>query len=165
MTETDMPLFTIEEVLEVTSARLLTRDSHRLRDNVHRVSTDSRDVGHGDLFIALKGERFDGHEFVEMALQQGAVGAVVESTYRLPASLQKDGTRSSRVRGCPQSLVVLGVQDPLLAYQQLATYHRSRFKIPVVAVTGSNGKTTTKEMVACVLEERWSRVEDRGESE
>jgi UDP-N-acetylmuramoyl-tripeptide--D-alanyl-D-alanine ligase len=162
MTEADMPLFTIEEVLEVTSARLLTRDSHRLRDNVRRLSTDSRDVGRGDLFIALKGERFDGHEFVEMALQQGAVGAVVESTYRLPASLQKEVTPSSRARARPRPPLVLGVQDPLLAYQQLATYHRSRFNIPVVAVTGSNGKTTTKEMVARVFEERWSVLKTEG---
>jgi UDP-N-acetylmuramoyl-tripeptide--D-alanyl-D-alanine ligase len=157
-TDTEMPLFTIEEVLEVTSARLLAGEC--LQEKIRRLSTDSRTVGPGDLFVALAGERYDGHAFVGPALRQGAVGAVVQSAYRLPAALQE---RRGAMRGRERSrLCLIGVQDPLLAYQQLATYHRSRFNIPVVAVTGSNGKTTTKEMVARVLAERWCVLKTEG---
>lgn len=142
-----MPLFTVEEVLEVTSAHVLSGgDLRSLRGGIRRVRTDSREIGRGDLFVALKGERVDGHQFVAAALERGAVGAIVQDRYRFPASATAPG------RSVP---LLLGVADPLLAYQQLAAYRRSRFRIPVVAVTGSNGKTTTKEMVAKVLAERW----------
>ena len=160
-TDTEMPLFTVEEVLEVTSARLLTGENLHLREKIRRLSTDSRMVGPGDLFVALTGERYDGHAFVGSALRQGAVGAVVESAYRMPGSLQERsrGAFRGRERSRP---CLIGVPDPLLAYQQLAVYHRSRFNIPIVAVTGSNGKTTTKEMVASVLTERWSVLKTEG---
>lgn len=150
-----MPLFTVEEVLEVTSAKLLAGDLHRVRHKIERLSTDSRKASHGDLFVALRGERFDGHDFVEAALRQGAIGALVAAQYRTASSLKPlltDGRLSRRGKPSP---FILAVPDPLLAYQQLAAYHRMRFSIPIVAVTGSNGKTTTKEMVARVLEERY----------
>ncbi|HJU04453.1 MAG TPA: UDP-N-acetylmuramoyl-tripeptide--D-alanyl-D-alanine ligase [Nitrospiraceae bacterium] len=155
------PLFTVEEVVEVTSAHVMTPDSHRLRDKIRRVSTDSRDVRPGDLFVALKGERYDGHEFVDAAFRQGAMGAVVGPGYRLPTSFPPLRAGSSRRphRGPP---LVLSVHDPLFAYQQLSTHHRNRFDMPVVAVTGSNGKTTTKEMIARVLDERWSVLKTEG---
>lgn len=145
-----MPLFTVEEVLEITSAHVLSGGSpRRLRGGIRRVCTDSRETGRGDLFVALKGERVDGHQFVASALERGAVGAIVQARYRFPASATSPG------RSVP---LLLAVVDPLMAYQQLAAHHRSRFRIPVVAVTGSNGKTTTKEMVAKVLAERWPRT-------
>jgi UDP-N-acetylmuramoyl-tripeptide--D-alanyl-D-alanine ligase len=150
----DMSLFTIEEVLEVTSARLLLGDSTGLRRKIHRLCSDSREVRSGDLFVAFKGDHFDGHEFVERALQKGAIGALIESGSAAASSL-----KSWRAAPVP---FVLAVPDALLAYQQLATYHRSRFHIPIVAVTGSNGKTTTKEMVARVLEERWKVLVTEG---
>ena len=142
-----MPLFTIEEVLEITSARPLSPgDGRRVGRGVERISTDSREVQSGDLFVALQGDRYDGHAFVEEALRKGAVGAVV-ARQRSPAG---------------EGRLILEVEDTLQAYQQLAAYHRSRFDIPVVAVTGSNGKTTTKEMVAGVLAERGSVLKTEG---
>ena len=149
-----MPLFTVEEVLEITSARVLSDDDHRRpRGTIRRVCTDSRGVRHGDLFVALKGERFDGHQFVDAALRRGAVAAVVQdrSMITAPARSRSPGRR-----------VLLGVPDTLVAYQQLAAHHRSRFRIPVVAVTGSNGKTTTKDMIANVLSERWTVLKTEG---
>lgn len=96
-----------------------------------RVTTDSRDVRPGDLFFALKGDRFDGHDFVAQVLAQGAVAAVT--------SVPGEGAR-------------LVVQDTLLALGLLAAFWRARFAAtPVIAVTGSNGKTTTKEMLASIL--------------
>lgn len=152
-----MSLFTAEEIREITGARVLAGEIFHLRGaGIRRVVTDSREVRQGDLFVALRGERFDGHQFVESACRRGAVGALVQEHYKVPPGLRR-GT--GKRRPAPW---VLGIPAPLLAYQQLAAHHRSRFSIPLVAVTGSNGKTTTKDMVACVLEERWEVLKTEG---
>jgi UDP-N-acetylmuramoyl-tripeptide--D-alanyl-D-alanine ligase len=149
-----MPLFIVDEIREIASARLLTGWEARVaKQGIRRLCTDSRDIGTGDLFVAIKGERMDGHEFVLAALKKGAVGALVQDDYRLPPSVQQRAARGP---------VILSVPDTLRAYQQLAAYHRNRFQIPVVAVTGSNGKTTTKEMVADVLAQRWPVLRTEG---
>ncbi len=101
------------------------------------VSTDSRSVAAGELFIALRGENFDGHEFVAAARERGAVAAVVAAD--AAAALAADG------------LPLLVVADTRLALGALAANWRSRFTLPLIAVTGSNGKTTTKEMIASIL--------------
>ena len=101
------------------------------------VSTDSRKIGQGQLFIALRGDSFDGHDFVATAKERGAVAAVVDSA--APPSLQDIG------------LPLLVVADTRLALGDLAAAWRSGFSLPVIAVTGSNGKTTTKEMIASIL--------------
>jgi UDP-N-acetylmuramoyl-tripeptide--D-alanyl-D-alanine ligase len=106
------------------------------------VTTDSRSAGPGELFVALRGERFDGHQFVAQALAQGATAAVVERGTVLP----------------PGASALL-VADTRIALGQLAAHWRSRFAIPVVAVTGSNGKTTVKEMLAGILREAISPEE------
>jgi UDP-N-acetylmuramoyl-tripeptide--D-alanyl-D-alanine ligase len=101
------------------------------------VTTDSRAVVIGDLFVALKGERFDGHNYVKQAIEQGAVAALVER--RDPAW---------------GDFPLLVVSDARLALGELAGNWRSRFTIPVVALTGSSGKTTVKEMIAAILREQ-----------
>lgn len=163
-----MSLFTVEEVIEIISARVLSGQNLRgLPSHIHRLCTDSREVRSGDLFVALKGERFDGHQFVDTALQRGAVGAIVQERYRLPP--RPEGATKETLSGGSRADVLsrrapflLGVPDPLLAYQQLAAHHRNRFRIPVVAVTGSNGKTTTKEMVTAVLAQRLTVLKTEG---
>lgn len=156
-----MPLFTAEEIREITGAKVLAGEVSRRRGpGIRRVVTDSREARRGALFVALKGERFDGHQFIEAAFRQGAVGALVQEDYKPPRAL-----RGGNGRSAPAPLtvpVILGVPDPLLAYQQLAAHHRNRFPLPLVAVTGSNGKTTTKDMVACVLAERWEVLKTEG---
>ncbi|MYD31560.1 MAG: UDP-N-acetylmuramoyl-tripeptide--D-alanyl-D-alanine ligase [Nitrospira sp. SB0677_bin_15] len=139
-----MALFTGDEVLAATGGTLLKGTTDRL---VQRVCTDSRKVRKGDLFVALKGTRFDGHRFIDEVFTRGANGVVVETFPR-----QAKGSMSVRARSVP---FVVKVADSLKAYQDLATFHRTRFDIPVVAVTGSNGKTTTKEMVAKALSQCW----------
>ena len=99
-----------------------------------RVTTDTRGLAPGDLFVALKGERFDGHDFVEQALADGAAAALVERS------------RASSLEGN-----FIAVDDPLQSLAALATFWRARFTIPVAVVTGSNGKTTTKEMIAAIF--------------
>lgn len=151
-----MTLFTVEELREVVGAKVLAGEGtgwtkHRIR----RISLDTRSLRPGDLFLALRGDRFDGHDFVAKALSRGAMGAIVLDSY--------DVSRLALRRGAMRTQpFILGVSDPLYAYQQLAAYHRSRFRIPVVAVTGSNGKTTTKEMVAGVMAQRWKVLKTEG---
>ncbi len=155
-----MSLFTVEELLEVISVKVLAgRCDGWLKRRIARLCTDSRSVRRGDLFVALKGERFDGHQFVVAALRLGAVGAIVEDQYRPPAASFTSSSRRGTKKAEP---LLFGVRDTLFAYQQLAAHHRSRFTIPVVAVTGSNGKTTTKEMVASVLAQRWTVLKTEG---
>lgn len=101
------------------------------------VTTDSRAVVAGDLFVALKGERFDGHDYVKQVMEQGAVAALVER--RDPAW---------------GDFPLLVVKDARLALGDLAAHWRSRFAIPVAALTGSSGKTTVKEMIAAILREQ-----------
>jgi UDP-N-acetylmuramoyl-tripeptide--D-alanyl-D-alanine ligase len=101
------------------------------------VTTDSRAVAAGDLFVALKGERFDGHNYVRQVIEQGAVAALVER--RDPAW---------------GDFPLLVVRDARLALGELAGHWRSLFAIPVVALTGSSGKTTVKEMIAAILREQ-----------
>ena len=158
-----MPLFTVEEVLEITSARLLSGISFRqLRSGIRRLCTDSREVRAGDLFVALQGERFDGRAFVAAAIKKGAVGAIVQGSDWSGEIAKTAPAGRARSRDAGRAPVILGVSDSLVAYQQLATCHRRRFDIPLVAVTGSNGKTTTKEMVAGVVAERGSVLKTEG---
>jgi UDP-N-acetylmuramoyl-tripeptide--D-alanyl-D-alanine ligase len=100
------------------------------------VSTDSRTVARGNLFVALRGENFDGHHFVRDALAKGALGAVVEATWAATDTTQGG---------------FLIVEDSTKALGELAHRYRKAFRIPVVAIAGSNGKTTTKDMIAAVL--------------
>lgn len=101
------------------------------------VSTDSRAIAAGELFIALRGENFDGHAFVAAAKARGAAAAVVAA----------DAVEQLQ----PIDLPLITVADTRLALGSLAADWRSRFTVPVIAVTGSNGKTTTKEMIASIL--------------
>ena len=151
-----MTLFSVEEVREVIGGRVLSGDrADWIKQRVRRICLDTRSLRPGDLFVAIRGERFDGHDFVKTALVQGAVGAIVLDSYDV--SLCAGKLLSKRIRP-----VILGVPDPLYAYQQLAAYFRRRFTVPVVAVTGSNGKTTTKEMVASVMAHRWKILKTEG---
>lgn len=101
------------------------------------VSTDSRTVGCGDLFVALVGPNFDGHDFIAVVKDKGAVAAMIDREFE--AKAQEAG------------IPLIRVENTRLALGRLAAYWRGHFRIPVVAVTGSNGKTTVKEMIASIL--------------
>lgn len=111
------------------------------------ISTDSRALEPGDLFVPLVGERFDAHGFVETALGAGAA-ACLWGRPEVPCSLPRDR--------------LLLVEDTLEAYQQLGSYHLRRLGIPVVAVTGSTGKTTTKDLIASLLGTRYRVLKTEG---
>ncbi|MGC2370228.1 MAG: UDP-N-acetylmuramoyl-tripeptide--D-alanyl-D-alanine ligase, partial [Candidatus Sulfotelmatobacter sp.] len=118
-------------------------------ESVTGYSIDSRTVGPGQLFFAVKGERFDGHDFVEQALEKGATSAVV----------RKD--QLGRYSGEPK-IKLLAVEDTLLALQALATAVRKLWGKPLIAVTGSAGKTTTKEAIAHVLSSQFQVMKSEG---
>ena len=104
---------------------------------IKRVHTDSRSLQPGDLFVALRGERFDGNQFIAQAKAQGAVAVLCEATGEAAAAAQ--------------DLPALVVPDARLALGELAAGWRAQFDLPVIAVTGSNGKTTVTQMIASIL--------------
>ena len=122
-------MMSLDDVALATAGTL-----HGSRVAILGVTTDSRRVSPGELFVALVGERFDGHGFVEEAIRRGAVAALVSR--RVQASL-------------PAPQVV--VEDTRIGLGKLAAHWRARFAVPMVALTGSNGKTTVKEMIASIL--------------
>ena len=107
------------------------------------VATDSRNLEPGQLFVALRGPRFDGHDFLDAVAQRGAAGAVVD-------------------RPCEAGVATLRVADTLKALGALAGWWRARFDVPVMALTGSFGKTTTKEMLAAIAATRGETLATRG---
>lgn len=123
----------LSEVLLATPINFTSLESNHLTKGV---STDTRSLQKGDLFVALRGSNFDGHEFVQAAIAKGAIAVVTEKEL---GSLVGDGI--------PQ----LVVKDTLEAYQAIAQWWRDRLTMPVIAVTGSFGKTTTKELIGAVL--------------
>lgn len=148
-----MATFEVDEVLAATQGTLLSSGSPKRK--FRRVETDSRAVKPGDLFVALKGLNFDGHRFIRKAWDNGALGVLVEQAD--VGNLLKERGKKNR-----NPLAVVHVKNTLRAYQDLASFHRARFSIPVVAITGSNGKTTTKEMVSRVLATRWRVLQTQG---
>lgn len=121
----------VGEIVQAVGGRLLGGDP---LTRVKGVSTDSRTVRGGEVFFALKGKRFDGHDFVPQALACGAVSAVVQKEVSVP-----------------QGPALIQVEDPLKALGDLALFWRRKLKAKVVGITGSCGKTTTREMIAAVL--------------
>jgi len=112
------------------------------------ITTDSRQIKEGSMFFALKGETFDGNDFALDALKAGAKYAIVDR-FLLEGTTYKG-------RKC------IVVENTLNMLQQLAAYHRRQFDIPVVGITGTNGKTTTKELVAAVLSQKYTLIATQG---
>jgi UDP-N-acetylmuramoyl-tripeptide--D-alanyl-D-alanine ligase len=128
----------LEELLPPLPGAEWHGEEKDLKRPVHSISTDTRMISSGDVFVALEGENFDGHAFVEKLSGLGAAGAVVSRSW---------AAENAASAGVP----LIAVDDPLQAYGDLARHHRRSLSIPVVAVAGSNGKTTTKELTAAVL--------------
>ena len=138
--------FSTAEVLGACGARLLAAGAGGVFDGV---STDTRGIAPGSLFVALKGERFDAHDFLVDAAAKGAAGAVVRRGTELPP-------------GAAPGIALFEVEETRAALGALARLHRGRFAIPLGAVAGSNGKTTTKEMVAAILRTRGDALATEG---
>jgi len=141
-------IWTISDILEATGGRLVFGDDGtRLRG----ISTDTRSIREGELFIAIAGERYDGHQFVKKAHEKAALGVMVSEAYTAEVSSEFAKDRCW-----------IAVPDTLKALGDLAAFRRRQSQISVVAVTGTNGKTTTKEMTASVLGQGFSVLKTSG---
>lgn len=140
-----MEELTVREILEATHGRLLG-DFTDLDATVTQVETDSRTISAGSLFLPLTGERFDGHAYINSALEGGSVGCL---------------TQRERESYLPGKFYIK-VDSTHQALRDLAVWYKNRFDIPVVAITGSVGKTTTKDMIAAVLSERFRVLKTEG---
>ena len=128
-------MFTLNEIVKATSANIYKEE----KKEFSAIVTDTRKISEGVLFVALKGERFNGEDFAAEALEKGAAGVVVS-----------EACDEKQLEKCAGT--VLQVEDTLAAYQLMTKAWREKFpQIPVVAITGSNGKTTTKDLTAAVL--------------
>lgn len=127
-------MLTISEIVQVTKGLLLQGSSQKIIKGVH---FDSRLLEENALFIALTGGARDGHQFVPLAKEKGAAAALISD---------KDIERENL-----DGITLILVPDTAKAFQQIATYYREKINIPIIAITGSNGKTTTKDMVAHTL--------------
>ena len=136
-------MFTIAEIIEATNGKLTHGDP---RTRTTGLTTDTRTLKKGEVFIALTGPNFNGHAFVPRAFALGAAAAIVGPEFDV----------------LPGSGVTIQVKDTLRAYGDLAAYHRSLFDIPIIAITGSNGKSTTKEMTAAILRTRGLVLKTKG---
>lgn len=128
-----MATFSLDEIKTITTGKCIEKEVQ-----FTGLSIDSRTIEEGNLFIAIEGEQFDGHDFLEVAKNKKAAGAIVKTGKAI------------------EGFLCIEVDDTLKALQAIASYHRMRFSIPVIAITGSSGKTTTKEMVAAVLETKYN---------
>ena len=139
-----MNRLSIFQIAEFAGAGVSSGDDKSFID---KISTDSRTLKRGELFVALRGENFDGHNFVESAAKAGAAGAIVDSTWK------------GKV---PENFALILAEDPLQAYQNHAASYRRSLSLKVVAITGSNGKTSTKDFAAAVLARRFRVTKTEG---
>lgn len=132
----------LEEVIKATNG-CINNNVNTDKVFIKNVCTDSRNVKEGDLFIALIGDNFDGHDFINMAFEKGAIACICEKQIKTDK-------------------ILINVTDTKNALKDLAMYYKSLFKIPVVAITGSAGKTTTKDMVASCLSVKFNTLKTEG---
>lgn len=139
-----MNRLSIVQIAELSQAAVSSGDGNA---PVEKISTDSRMIKLGELFVALRGENFDGHNFVESVAKTGAAGAIVDLNWK---------------GKIPANFAVIRVEDTLRAYQNLAANYRKSLLLKVLAITGSNGKTSTKDFAAAVLAHRFRVTKTQG---
>ncbi|NMA95268.1 MAG: UDP-N-acetylmuramoyl-tripeptide--D-alanyl-D-alanine ligase [Clostridiales bacterium] len=136
---------TIEQIASITEGKIIKGDADL---KVQNISIDSRTLQKGDLFIPLIGENFDGHEFIQRAVLEGGAAATLTQEDIGDLNLE--------------DVAIIRVEDTLKSLQAIATYNRKRYNIPIIAITGSSGKTTTKDMVYKVLSKKYDALKTEG---
>ncbi|HAK05886.1 MAG TPA: UDP-N-acetylmuramoyl-tripeptide--D-alanyl-D-alanine ligase [Spartobacteria bacterium] len=139
-----MNRLSIFQIAELAGASVSAGDGNV---SIDKISTDSRTLKRGELFFALRGENFDGHKFVAAAVKAGAAGVIVDLSWNGKVS---------------ESVAIIRVEDTLQAYQNLASNYRKSLPLRVLAITGSNGKTSTKDFAAAVLGRRFHVTRTEG---
>jgi len=145
----DVIFWTIDEILTATGGELVAGKEFT---RFEKISIDSRNINKNDLFVAVEGRNHDGHRFIKDVIEKGVRGIVVDRakySQKIDAQIQSD-------------VFYILVEDPIAALGDLAAFHRQRFSIPVICITGSNGKTTTKEMATLVLGQKFKTLKTLG---
>lgn len=137
-------MFTIQELAEITKGRISWYEGRGFE--VGGISIDSRTLKKGEAFVAIRGRRFNGHDFIDKAVAKGAACIIKEYSFQ---------TKENR-------LPIIEVRDTIKALGEIARAHRLKMSIPLVAITGSNGKTSAKEMIARVLGQRYNVLKNEG---
>lgn len=138
----------IEEIVNACKGKLICGNREQL---VEGFSRDSREIKEGDMYIGIKGENFDGNSYYMQAIENGAIGCIIEEHYESNIDLEK-----------VQNKNIIIVKDTIKAIQEIATYRRNQFNIPTVAVTGSVGKTSTKDIIASTLAQKYNVLKTEG---
>lgn len=161
---------TLEEITRVVGGKIFNGPSDTV---VSSVSTDSRSLKEGDLFVALQGDNFDGGRFAGEAVKKGAAALMLESGYNTAVNSSDEPVDimghflgktlcNPAIGSLPPEIPVVLVENSLKALQALARHNRIRSGVSLVAVTGSSGKTTTKDIIASVLSERYITIKTQG---
>ena len=143
-----MNKLSIEEIVNACNGRLICGDKSQL---VQGFSRDSREIEKGDIYVGIRGENFDGNTYCVQALESGAMGCIVEESYEGNINLENIKDKN-----------IIIVKDSIKALQDIATYRRTQFNIPAVAVTGSVGKTSTKDIIASCLAQKFNVLKTQG---
>lgn len=139
---------TVKNILEITGGKLICGNENLICE---KFSKDTRELNKGEIYVGLQGENFNGSTLYEEALQKGAIACLLQGVEIPSKTIQK----------YPNATIIL-VENTVKALQQIATYKRSLYNIPVVAITGSVGKTSTKDMVASVLSKKYKVLKTIG---
>ncbi len=143
-----MKNITIEDIIQVTNGKLLTK---KTKGECSNISTDTRKIEKGDTYIGIKGETFNGNELWEKALEAGANSVIIEGISIEDEKLKKYENKS-----------IILVEDTIKALGEIAKYKRSLYNIPVIAITGSVGKTSTKDIIANVISQKYKTLKTTG---
>ena len=143
-----MKSLTVKDIITVCDGKLICGNEEQVCENF---SKDTRQINEGDVYVGIKGEKFDGSLFYEEALKQGAKVCLLEEI-----ELQEEIYQNY------QDVTIITVKDTLKALQKLASYKRSLYDIPVIAITGSVGKTSTKDMIASVIMQSYHVLKTQG---
>ena len=152
----------VKDIVKITNGKILCGDEGTHCNHFVR---DSREVKEGDVYIALKGERFDGNDFCQSAIENGAKVCIVSRDVREKKNDTKlDNTEADKINNSikENNVTIIQVPDTLKAMQEIATYKRMQYNIPVVAVTGSVGKTSTKDLIASVVSQKYNTLKTQG---
>lgn len=136
-------MFELTEIVKATNAKLIRRSNFNYFKGV---STDSRTIKSGEIFLALVGDKFDGHNFVGETIKRGAKAIII----------------SKQVKCIKQRINILIVKNTTVALGKLAKYHRKKHDIPLIAITGSTGKTTTKDIISHILSTKYKVIKNFG---
>ena len=136
-------LWKLEEIVRATNGRLFSENKEKV---FFGISIDSRQILSDDLFIAIKGENHDGHSFLDEVKSRGVKGAVIQGDKIKDLNVNKYAR---------EGMSLIAVDNTIKALGNLANYRRRQCNVSVIAITGSNGKTTTKEMTALILSKRF----------